>query len=279
MPSAPSILAAARALALDIEALLLPRACVACGRLVRGESRVVCDRCRLELRAIAPPRCRRCGGTLDPWETARRADGQTGSPTTDDSRPPGRPSSWPSACGFCRRWPAALAWAASAVCFDEGAARRLVHALKYEGWRCAARPMAEAMARACGGRLAGAAALVPVPLGRTRARQRGHNQAEVLADALAARTGVPVARDALARIRETHSQTALAPQDRLANVAGAFAARRPAAFGGAATTGPVVLVDDVLTTGATLGAAAQALASAGVALVGAVTFARAEKPA
>jgi ComF family protein len=111
--------------------------------------------------------------------------------------------------------------------------------------------------------------LVPVPLAATRLRDRGYNQSEHLALALGQLVARPVQAAALKRVRETPTQTALTPEARLANVAGAFTAtgvqgRR------------VVLVDDVFTTGATLIAAASALTRAGATTVEAVTFARAK---
>jgi predicted amidophosphoribosyltransferase len=148
----------------------------------------------------------------------------------------------------------------------EGYARDAVHRLKYEGWTRAAETMAQAM-RALEPLTAGVS-LVPVPLGRRRLRARGYNQSERIAAALGACTGLPVRLDLLDRVRETRTQTALTPEARHANVAGAFHA------------GPVhelelVLVDDVFTTGATLAAAGAALMAAGAVRVEAVTFARA----
>ncbi len=295
MPFGPSTFAQVRALALDLEALLLPAVCLACERPVRDADGVLCGPCRASLVPVAPPRCARCGATLDRWELDAEAGLQAvpsaeagleprdegpaeahhGSPVAGLKSGPGerqglKPRA--GACGFCRSWAPALAWAASAVRMDAGPARRLVHALKYEGWRCAARPMAEAILRHAGATLRGADLLVPIPLGRTRHRERGHNQAEELARALAGRGGPRVDAGLLRRRRETQSQTSLDPAARRTNVAGAFAAA------GRVAGLHVVLVDDVLTTGATLAAAAEALAAAGAARVGAVTFARAPKP-
>jgi len=230
---------------------VLPIACLGCERAQphsRTDAQVLCDTCRLEMRAIAPPRCERCGQTRDRWEG--------------------------ESCGFCKDWPPALSWAASAVWYDQGPARRLVQALKYGGWRVAAEPMADVTMRILGTRLREACLLVPIPLGRQRQRERGHNQAEVLARAIAQRSGLRVA-DLLGRTRETRSQTALDPRERRENVAGAF---EVSGVGGRVSGERLVLIDDVLTTGATLVAAAEALATSGAVEVGAVTFARAPKP-
>lgn len=151
-----------------------------------------------------------------------------------------------------------------------GGAQQSVHALKYGGLPRIADDLALVMAP-LRPRADEAAALVPIPLAPRRLRTRGYNQSEVLARALARKWRIPVLPDLLVRTRETPTQTALTPGTRLANVAGAFDARR-------AARGALVLVDDVFTTGATLAEAARALEQAGATTMHGVTFARAAIP-
>jgi len=225
-----------------LERFLLPGECLLCRSAMpaREWDGLVCALCRARWRAVPPPWCGRCGqpGLLD------------------------------VACRFCAEWPAALGRVRSAV-WLEGSAREAVHHLKYHGWP----GVASAMALAMRGLepLAPGAVLVPVPLSRKRLKKRGYNQAARLAASLATVTGLAVAHHALQRARETPTQTALAPEARVANVAGAFMAPAP-------VQGTFVLVDDVCTTGATLAAAAAALIGAGAVRVEAVTFARAPLP-
>jgi len=119
--------------------------------------------------------------------------------------------------------------------------------------------------------LTGQVSLIPVPLGFRRARERGYNQSERIAASLGRLIGAPVRPDLLRRTRETQTQTALPPEARAANLAGAFACT---GAGGVAA----VLVDDVFTTGATLVSAGAAVAAAGAASVDGITFARAIEP-
>jgi predicted amidophosphoribosyltransferase len=175
------------------------------------------------------------------------------------------------------------------VWLDAGA-REAVHALKYGGLPRIATDLAAAMGELdVPGRDSGV--LVPVPLARARLRDRGYNQSERLARALARRWRRPVV-DLLVRTRDTAAQTALTPEARLANVAGAFQVRngecgvrneRARADSAlriphSALGRPLILVDDVFTTGATLAAAARALDRAGAHTVSAVTFGRAVVP-
>jgi ComF family protein len=117
--------------------------------------------------------------------------------------------------------------------------------------------------------LDGGAILAPVPLHPRRLRERGFNQSELIAQALGARRGLPTAV-ALVRRKDTPSQAGLSAAERRRNVAGAFVVRRRASVSGRV----VVLVDDVLTTGATVRACASALREAGAAGVRLLTVAR-----
>lgn len=116
-------------------------------------------------------------------------------------------------------------------------------------------------------------ALVPVPLARTRLRERGFNQSELLAAAFSERWGIPTWLNVLVRVRHTPSQTRLTPADRVRNVSGAF---RTSPSAGAILRGAhVVLVDDVVTTASTLNACAAALYDGGARILSYMTFARA----
>jgi ComF family protein len=155
-----------------------------------------------------------------------------------------------------------------------GAAESIVHALKYEGWRAVAPAMARRMAqlRFPDDVERERAALVPVPLAATRRRERGYNQSAELARSLATRWGVPVREDLVVRSRKTKSQTRLTPGERSRNVSGAFRARADrASLRGL----HLVLVDDVVTTCATLNACASALYDGGARILSYVTFGRA----
>jgi predicted amidophosphoribosyltransferase len=206
---------------------------------------LVCAGCLVSLREPPWPRCPRCHF---PRGTGRA---------------PG------TACLECASWPAAVTQAiASAVL--EPPADALVHALKYGGWPGLAGPLGARMARLCP--VPVGTPVVPVPTTAARARQRGYNQAELLARAYAGALRAPVVA-ALERGRGGPSQVSLAPDQRRRNVEGAFTV--PADAARDLRGRDVALIDDVLTTGATAGAAAQALERAGAVGVTVITFARA----
>jgi ComF family protein len=204
----------------------------------------VCARCWNAIVPITPPCCRTCGDPLPSWRIISVTE---------------------STCPRCRRKPP-LVTLARAVGPYQGSLRAIVHALKYGGRRSLARPLA-VMLRASGEEvLAGADMVVPIPLHRSRQRQRGFNQAAEISRHL----GVPV-RHSLRRARRTPSQADLPAARRHANVRGAFALAPGASVEGAI----VVLVDDVSTTGATLNACAGVLLTAGTREVRALIVARA----
>lgn len=243
-----------------VEQLLLPAECLLCHALLgeRDAARLVCGLCRQRWRAVTPPWCQRCG----------------------------QPEPHFGPCRLCAGWPPALTAVRSAVWLS-GGAHHAVHALKYGGLPRIADDLATAFAPLHPAP-DGPSALVPIPLARKRLRERGYNQSDVLARALARKWRIPVLPDLLVRTRETPTQTALTPGTRLANVAGAFAIRNaklemrneraPINFAFHISSFTLILVDDVFTTGATLAEAARALEQAGASRIRGITFARAAIP-
>ncbi len=154
-----------------------------------------------------------------------------------------------------------------AVCSYDGVARSAVHVLKYRGGRNVARLLGELMRQHLAQRPLQADVVIPVPLSKRRRRERGYNQAELLAREIMQAVGGTLTSDALER-RERPAQQGLDAAARLRNLNGAITTRMP-------TAGKrVLLVDDVATTGATLSACSDALKAAGAKEVRALVFAR-----
>jgi ComF family protein len=152
-----------------------------------------------------------------------------------------------------------------------GVLRDAVHALKYHGVRGVARPLGTLAASAAGGVEPGTLVVSVPPPGR-RAARRGVDHARLLAEAVSAVLACPVAAGGLVRTRSTRSQVGLDPRRRRENVRGAFAVAAPV------RGRPILLVDDVMTTGATAGACGAALLDAGASVVDVCTVARALVP-
>jgi ComF family protein len=216
--------------------LVYPPRCAACGDPASGEA--FCPVCASALDPV-PPGCARCG-----------------LPGPDP------------VCGACLAAPPAFASVHAAGLFG-GPLADAVHALKYGGRPAVGRPLGAWLARRAP--LPDGALLVAVPLGRARRIARGYDQASIVADGLAraAAGRVRRVRGVLVRVRETGPQVGRSRAERLRNVAGAF--RATADLRGRL----VILVDDVVTTGATADAAAEALVRAGARAVHVVALARA----
>jgi len=236
----------ARTAADALLSVLLAPPCVACSDVLDQPTRgPVCASCWRSIRPLTPPLCDRCGDSLPTWRAISTAL---------------------ACCARCRRTAPAVDRARSVGAYD-GALRAVIHALKYDGRRTLARPLAEMMRVRAADVLADVACVVPVPLHPSRRRHRGFNQASDLARHI----GLPVSH-ALRRTRDTATQTGLSAARRHRNVGNAFAPTGAARQVAGLT---VVLIDDVSTTGATLDACARALKDAGVKEVRAVTAARA----
>ena len=209
----------------------------------------MCGACWLRSQELPRPRCDRCGHPYDP--TRRAVE-----------------------CAWCALLPPYVRAARSAYALPGGHAGRIVHALKYQEWPAVARAMGRRMAalRFPADVERERAALVPVPLSRARQRERGYNQSEGIARALGKCWDVPVRTDLLERSRATVTQTRLTPGERRRNVAGAF---RASADRASLRGLHLVLVDDVVTTAATLNACAAALHDGGARILSFVTFGRA----
>ena len=219
--------------------LLFPPKCIGCGRVgVR-----FCDNCLAATPRVAPPMCTRCGNTLSTDQTL---------------------------CPQCQQHPPkftqARAWA-----LMEGSVRLAIHKLKYHHDLALADVLAAQLIALVQSLNWPIETVVAVPLGKQRQSERGYNQAALLAFPLALGLGVPWKQGVLQRVRETRSQVGLDAAARRRNVANAFHSLNKKALKGVT----VLLVDDVMTTGATLDAAAHALLIGGAKQVYAVTVARA----
>lgn len=237
---------AARHVAQHVIEIVYPPSCISCQRAVQAAG-LLCPHCWASMPFIERPYCERLGTPF----AQHLGDGLIS------------PEAFANPPVFHR---------ARAVARYEGPARELVHNLKYGDRLELAAPMAEWMARAGAELVAEADLIVPVPLHRRRFFQRRFNQAATLAQVIARRGGKPFDPFALARVKKTRPQVGLTRAQRADNLQGAFRAPEDARLriGGR----NILLVDDVLTTGATANAASRVLLRAGAARVDVIVFAR-----
>ncbi len=214
----------------DLFNIIAPHECLGCQK----EGSLLCYDCSLNLSSV-PPRCYVCGRWDEAWRT----------------------------CRACRRQtPIHTLWT---VAKYEGAAKELLHKLKFERSRAGAEPIAGLLAGRC--TLSDDTVVTFVPTASRRARERGYDQAALIAKELSVRLGLPFV-PCLARIGDNR-QVGSNRQLRKQQMEGVFRPLNPAAF----QSRHVLIVDDVLTTGATCEAAARVLRQAGAKRVSAAVFA------
>ncbi len=227
--------------------ILYPRRCLGCGVSSPETFRYICWDCWSDAAQVEAPFCDLCG---DPVAGAVDHD---------------------FICYSCSAKTPAFDGARSAARYD-GVVGEALRQLKYEKALWLAPDMAELLHNCLAAEYPGRIfdLIVPVPLHHVRRRERGYNQSAVLARELGRRLGCPVLPGMLRRIRPTTTQTNLTAKERLSNVVDAFQHRRAKQL----TNRRVLLVDDVMTTGATVNACAKTLKKGGAASVHVITAAR-----
>jgi len=216
--------------------LLLPLRCLGCGR----EGDLICPSCRQSLPRIRLPLCQRCGATA--------GEGNL--------------------CRLCINHPLTIDGIRSVFLF-QGTVRQAILQLKYKHLKALATPLGELLNEYLSSHPLKGEALVPVPLHPKRLRERGYNQASLLAQELGKLVGLPVVEDMLIRVQDSVPQARTkSALERRHNVQGVFTC--PRSLEGK----QILLVDDVCTTGATLDACAIALKAAGATSVWGLTVAR-----
>ena len=212
--------------------ILYPPRCMVCGRLI-GENSGLCPDCTGKIPRISGKRCARCGKPVEEEEEL---------------------------CGDCASKPHVCEEGFGAFRYDD-VMRELISSFKYEGHREYAAPLGRLCYEEAWEKLEAwkPDALIPVPLHRQRLLKRGFNQAELLAEELARRSGIPLRRDLLIRTGKTGALKLLGAKERSRETEHAFSLA-----GNPAGMEKVILVDDIYTTGATVDSAARPLLAGGV---------------
>ena len=216
--------------------LLLPLRCLGCGR----EGDLICPSCRQSLPSIRLPLCQRCGATV--------SEGNL--------------------CRSCINYPLTIDGIRSVFLF-QSTVRQAILQLKYRHLKTIATPLSELLAEYLGSHPLKGEVIIPVPLHPKRLRERGYNQASLLAKELSRLVGLPVVEDTLIRVRDALPQARTRSAiERRRNVQDAFVCHQ------GLEGKQILLIDDVCTTGATLDACATALKAAGASSVWGLTIAR-----
>ena len=237
-----------RKLSGDLLDFIYPPFCGTCGLPLKDEEKNICRNCWQTLTTIKAPFCQRCGLPLD---------------------------SAGLLCPVCRVRQRRFSFARSLGPFDERF-QKVIHLLKYRHRKSLAEPLARMLASSLRQerRFDAMEAILPVPLHAVKARSRGYNQSELIAAHLARRTGLRLLKGTLRRTRNTPSQSGLGLARREINVRGAFGVKDRQTISGKR----LILVDDVLTTGATVDACVEVLLQAGAEEVCVLTVARTLEP-
>lgn len=214
--------------------LVYPRRCPVCHQIVEPKGEVICGGCRKRLQPILEPCCKKCGKPVEREEQEY--------------------------CYDCAKWK---------HCFEEGRAlyvydkvmKKSIAYFKFQNRREYAKAYAEEICRCLGEKILqwGADCFVPVPIYRKKRIERGFNQAEVLAEEVSKRVGIPVDKEILVRIRRTLPQKELNEEERRKNLINAFQIGKKGV-----KYKKIILVDDIYTTGSTIDACTKVLKASGV---------------
>lgn len=235
-----SLLHQSRRITQQLLDIVFPPRCAGC----QSSGAVLCATCRATFRAANLQFCRQCGRPL---------------PVT-------------GLCQHCRPYQPTLS-GLLAVSSYQGVLRSCIHALKYDGNTRLAEPLGEVLAEAYLTSGMQADVIISVPLHNERQQQRGYNHAQLLAEVCASHLHIPLRDDIVVRHRATSAQVGLKAHERQQNVAGAFVCT-PAFQSGSLYGRTLLIIDDVYTTGATLGACAAPLFTAGAKAVWGLVLAR-----
>lgn len=232
----------------DILDFVYPQTCPICRNPLKREEKDICDDCWKALALLPSPYCPYCKSFLEDEHEITNHQ-----------------------CAYLSKPKDRRILAVRSLGTFDAYYKKLVHRFKYDkkihlGRRLAQR-LGESISQEKG--FAGCDMVIPVPLHRARQRERGFNQSEVLAEGISQATGLPLLKDVLKRKKNTKDQTYLNVQQRAENVKGAFVVTQPERI----SDKKVILVDDVMTTGATLNECARMLQKAGATRVFAATLA------